>query len=467
MDGQLGYKIGAGADVLTAINETNIFNWYAMMYRPSGMLTPAAITPLALVHTKGADAGAAEVRMLLAAVEYLGTFGTVDQATGTKSLPEVGIHNAPYETSGGRYLGGQGAPPFGQVAIQSGSYVGNGTGQDILLDAPAHWIYIRPLTGSTGGVHWWSSMIGAHYRTNGFRIQPDLMVQALFNAVGQAMFRVAGADTQCNAVGVTYEYVIYSDPAMRFINNGSFFRDFLLTSTINPLINPAFVPEATFLIQERVGDAANANSEMWYKGVGHATAVAARMDSGTEVANTLSVAAGVLAAQTPLLLTQRSDAYSVWRTTEPCRSIPERAVAITSYVGDGTATRNIALLLNGRFPLLAIVVPHGAAPLVRDPAHTGANSSAWTLDSTTATGIKGGGADFITVGITINGNGTIYDVFVLPGGTTGAAGWATDGTYYPVPPAKPCDLWIPDPEPPPPPPPPGSACPLVFPSDLA
>lgn len=475
-DGQLGYTIAGGPDVLEVVNQAGTANWNTIMYRPILADVPVAIAPLVYLHLKSPDANLDTTYMLIAAVEYVGTYGAIDQDPGTTALPEVGIHNAPYSDPTGQW-GGPGAPPFGEITVEALTYVGNGTGQDINLSAAAHWIYIRPLTGSTGGGHWWSSMISPHRRVDIKALVANLMVEArVDNTTGQALIRVAGDDVDCNAVGVTYQLVVFSDPSMRFCLNGAFMRDSTLTSAANALIDSTFYPEASFLMQEEVG-ANGAVSGMWYKGKGHAVNRASLLDAA-ETANALTFGLGSLTTAVPFHAIGRSVAHSNWRifdgpgtvagpATAHCDGTTTyRAVAITSYVGNGAGgTRDIAVALNGRRPLLAVVVPHNGAAYVRDPSHAGANSSVWTLDSTSATAIVGGGINLIQVGVTLNTTGIIYDVFVLPG-DEGGLNWGAQGVFHPVPPGPPCsNLWgahvTPTPAPVA-----GSACPDDFTTDL-
>lgn len=479
VDGQVGYSIAGGADVLiSASNETSGYTWSSILYRPSGMITPDDIHPLVLLHTKGADTDLGRAKMLMATVEYLGAWGTVDQPAGVEALPDVGVHNAPYSTPDGLF-GGPGTPPYGQVTIQAGTYVGNDTGQDIDLAAPAHWYCVRR-TDLTSGARWWSSMIGTHAPILPKQIEADLMVQAYLDDAGGAHLRIAGSNTKANGAGLPYQYVIFSDPGMRFLLNGAFFHSNNLAGALNNLVDETFYAEAGFFFNEGVSDAGAVGGTGWYKGKGHAADRASQF-SAAETAAVLTFGLGTVLSQTPIHIEDESVAYSLWRTkdgpggpdgpgTEGCDPDDDDgcAVAITSYVGDGTASRDIAVALCDRFPLWAWVTPHNGGSYLRDPSHTGLNSSLAQLNGDGTTQIIGGGVNKITVGIDLNTTGIIYDVFVLPGGTTGSGGWGVNGTYYPVTIAPPCGPeWPPPIVPPDPPPAAGSACPDNFTRDLS
>jgi hypothetical protein len=168
--------------------------------------------------------------------------------------------------------------------------------------------------------------------------------------------------------------------------------------------------------------------------------------------------------------------YSLWRVfdgdgdggppvegCDPDNPDPGRVFGVTFYTGDGTGPRNITVDLDGRLPLLGIVVPHDGAAFVRDPSHTGTQSTNWSSGAIdAANAIRGGGIDFITVGNNLNQLGIVYDVFVIVGEMgNGGTGWSPNpqgGVIVPVPPQNPCNPPGPPPEPPEPPPGPGNAC---------
>ena len=464
-DGQLGYSIAGGADVLVTIDELISMQNRGMMYNPSGMSTPNPILPLVLLHTKSADGNTGLVRMLMAAAEGLGVFGEPDIGTGMAPVQES-IHNAPFANP-------TGAPTLtgftnaGQVSTEGGVYVGNGLGQDVQLYQPPHWIYIRPLTPASGMPFWFSTMIGTHRAFGIFDIAPHLMPQALFDGTNYLM-RVAGGDAMNNFSGRSYQYIAVSDRAARFLLNGALQRPNGLGAGINGLDNNLFFPEAAFFQIEHP-QVTGVTLGAYYKGKGHAAANASLL-TGAEVGNAMSFGLGSLVSQQPPFHpTDESVAYSAWRvfdgpgdggpavnSCDPSNPDPGRLFAVTFYTGNGSSPRNISLQLNGHRPLLAIVVPHNGSAYVRDPSHTGSDSSRWDNGSIDTAAIISGGVDFIQVGATLNSNGIVYDVFVLAG-DNGGSGWGTNSYHIPVGPAQPCNPVPPSP-PPPPPPGPGSAC---------
>jgi hypothetical protein len=117
---------------------------------------------------------------------------------------------------------------------------------------------------------------------------------------------------------------------------------------------------------------------------------------------------------------------------------PDLAAVIrqTSYVGDGTASRTIAVDLAGRRPAFALIVPHNGASIFRDPSNTGTTSNLMAISSYTnnaSTGITAGGIDSISVGSALNANGITYEVLIFPGGTVaGNGGFSQNGVFTPV-----------------------------------
>jgi hypothetical protein len=93
----------------------------------------------------------------------------------------------------------------------------------------------------------------------------------------------------------------------------------------------------------------------------------------------------------------------------------DRLMAVASYVGTGTASRNVSLNLGGAAPTFVLVVPTNAAARIYRVSgdSTGRNTSAGSAVATSVTAL---GADQITVGTALNATGVTYDVWAI---TTG------------------------------------------------
>jgi hypothetical protein len=431
---QLGYSINGAAAVMQAV-VTSTGAWSVpaattmaqILYSAGGNLTAPALTTVGLKYTRDALGTLRAVNLLYGAAEYMGIWGDEDLINldnPSELPPRQGPHNSPYYDQGF----GQTAVQFGmgQVEVMAGTYTGNGTGQDITLSFPGHWIWIRPLTLGTGGARWFSSMLAGH----GPLIETaekGMLVRA-FQTVNDSgvpssyKFSVSGTAANSNNTGVEYQYVAFSDRAMRFLLNGSYLTLSATASFTHSLYNPSFTPLGGFLLPE-LGTLA-ATTGMYYKGPGHATNAASIMDSA-ESATVCAFNAGSLTPKTILNLASSQTAYSLWRSTDG-DSIAS-GIAITNYTGDGLGARVIPLSLNGRRPMFAIVQPHNGVAYQRDPSHTGSNSNA--INSSAAapstTAITAGDVDQITVGATLNAGAVVYDVFVIPA-QVGGTGWGTN-----------------------------------------
>jgi hypothetical protein len=87
-------------------------------------------------------------------------------------------------------------------------------------------------------------------------------------------------------------------------------------------------------------------------------------------------------------------------------------MAVTSYVGDGAASRNIALALNGSSPDFALVVPTNATS--KAYRVTGDTTGRRTdTGSALTNSITSLGSNQITVGIGLNAIGVTYDVWAI------------------------------------------------------
>jgi hypothetical protein len=93
----------------------------------------------------------------------------------------------------------------------------------------------------------------------------------------------------------------------------------------------------------------------------------------------------------------------------------ERLMAVMSYVGNGVASRNITLALNGSSPVLVFVVPTNTATKVFrvNTDTTGRNTA---TGNSVANSITALGANQITVGTALNATGVPYDVWAIKTG---------------------------------------------------
>lgn len=453
LSGQLGYSIN-GAATLVSVTQPTTPGWNHAMYRPSAQAVGVDIGPLELQHTHGADTVQENCACLVAQVEVLGIFGPEDIPPTVDSFDDLlyngatpDIHNAPYPRTPWAQSK---IPPIAPIAIYAGTYVGNAAGVEISFKTPVHWLWTRRVTTLGAGTKWFSSINASHDGFNDTHI-PELMVQALQDEAFVAApgedaqetsykLRITGAHVQANNPGDTYAYTAISDPGGRFLRCGALKHVRGATNVDTALLDPGFTPECGFFFKE----GGQANTQLYYKGPGHAAATLSNL-AAAETANALSWSAGHLvsqnafhtasAEQIAFALLRREDGNT--RETDSTDPYTE-VIQLASYTGDGSASRTVGLSpLSGKRPVFAIVVPHNAAAIYRDSQNL-TNTSTTIPNTNITTGITGGGIDSISVGTTLNTNGIVYDVFVLPGSdVAGNGGFSVPGEFFPRPPAAP------------------------------
>jgi hypothetical protein len=424
--GRVGYSIAGGAYVYKATAYSGDYNWGGILYNPTGLTVPTSIVPVKFILEHPNSAVSQTVFGGLVAIEYIGVWGKEDDPTFPIDLSNnLFHHNAKYQNSMWALPPAFSGVPDGPVFAVGGTYVGNDGTTTIDLPAPAHFIWIRGLSGGAGVG---AKSFGAGWVANKGLTQEvanNYLSRCWMDNTGQTKFTVTGLAPNINKAGVTYQYIAFCDPGTRFTLDGVFNYPAALSSAIISLFDPNFTPQAGFTQTEYLSSVGGTNV-LNYKGPGFA-GITGGILNGTAQNNWGSFAIGSLLLDSNNVVANRNQAnYSLWRTTDPYGFV---AVQITSYVGDANAFRVINLpLTTGRWPLFALVVPHNANSIFRDPSHTGNNSSVVnTVATNITTGIIAGGPDQIYVGSTLNANGIIYDVFVILGDT---AGW-NNGDFYP------------------------------------
>lgn len=468
LSGQLGYKLPGQAEVLQAVVEADTNGWVNAMYQPSGLTTPlTAMSGLEISHVKGNDAGASTLYALQATAELLGKFYQEDNPptsqppTNAEPLGRmIPHHNGPYPDTPWAQPG---PPPISGVVVAGGTYVGNGTTQDLTFTMPIHLLMIRNVTTpTTAPLLWMASGNGPHpagqrqqFTEGPVRVFKNPSFAPPANEDDQSLqiiARITGAIVNSNQAGQTYQYIAFGDAGLRF-SLGDGLSSLMAASS--PMGATGWTPEAALVQLEDSG--ATATVLAYFKGVGATGALLGRFaassahaDGLTFGANTLTVGAD-LAAETAVLA---HASYLAFRRADGNNSPSQaRVLQLASWVGDGTASRTISLApASGRRPMFALVVPHNATTAYqRDPSHTGTTSFQHPATNNAATGITGGGVDQVSVGSALNANGVIFDMLVFPGcdGGVGNNGWSINCVEYPVEPEAPIGgPWGEEPDPP-------------------
>lgn len=474
--GTLGYKLGAAAPVDTAIVQGATLGSNQVLFSANTATlagdAPAMpdITPLELRHAKGNDAVQGAAAALFAQVEMVGQWGPEDyQLVDLEGIPDgdsptprsIGHHNAPYPRC--QWAQEALAGPIAPYIVKGGTFVGNGTGQDLTFRAPVHFFFVRPVTGNTGGGIWLSPMYAPHRAfaeaTNAsisqFEEDPTFVPNSGENEQQQQYrVRIAGADTQWNAVGITYQYIAVMDPGSRYMLNGVMSNKTTTPALNYRHINDDMVPDFAMFFGEGLNTTATVR--FWAKHKGQSNPANLAGFSVGQVTNAITMTtAGVLATQpnAHALAGGAHLVYSLWRKEDGNQDSGEPGVVnFGSYIGDGAASKVINLApatpAPGRRPLFALVFAEAAQNCYwRDPSHTGTNSSIQT-GGDVANGITSGGIDQFTVGSALNVNAVQYVYFVLYADDTACNnGWGCNDEYVPVEPAPPIGgPWPDDPD---------------------
>jgi hypothetical protein len=424
----VGYRLNGGALVQNAnVGQPGSVNNFSGQLFTVGATPRTDVTTIDVAIDKDAGASTMGIAALFAAAEWIGVFGPEDIPNGSTPVrPPVartGLHNAPYpEIDAVTYP----LQSMAWAAARSGTFVGNGTGQDVSVGVPFHWLWIRAV-GSSNTEQWLSSQCAVHRGLNGGFAAIDVGLPVVFPPSGAATsFRVSGSAAAANQVGVTYQWVAFSDPSSRFLLNGAVAWPAATASVANPLQDPAFTPACVFTVQE---DMSSSIAGYFYKGPGNATDTANPL-TGADTAAVMTFGAGTLTTKANAHSRSPQMAYAAWRKVDATGAAG--LVDCVTYIGDGLSSRNIAVNLGGNSPLFAFGIAHTLVSYFRDPGHTGLDSNQINGGIVT-TAIIGGGLNYVTVGALLNVTGRVYDIFVIAG--AGFAGsWTpnTDGGGNPV-----------------------------------
>jgi hypothetical protein len=464
-NGQLGYRLNAGANVDTVLAEINARTGFSQLkaIADGTIATTPAFTSLTIRRIKAADAVLSSTCYLGAQVEMIGTWGTGEDYRATESggvapvFPRfVDQHNAPYPRSMfGKGL--QAPPPDSPVIFVSGTYVGNGLGLDLTFRAPVCAFFARIAAGADGGGYRFiSGSTGPHVAMNegvhstlARADQDTTFVAGLPVDTQQERYRVrlGGSNSTFNQLGTTYQYFAIIDPGARFFLSGTIDHKAAQPTTINALIDAAFTPEAMFFQAESLSNSTTDGA--YFKGVGVTTDNVLRGTTSAQLAAAITLGAGVFTTQPAFHALANHMAYLAMRRHDGNNDPGEPGVlALVNWTGDGTASRTVSIApTTGKRPIYAIIFASDAGgSYFRDVAHTTTNSERANTGANSATAITGGAVDALSVGVTLNANGVIYSGIVFLGdATAGNGGFGVNNEYIPVEAAPPADGPFPTP----------------------
>jgi hypothetical protein len=421
--GRMGYKVAGGAPVMVStLVEDVIARYNSIMYIGNGVdIFPSLMAPFSIIYEKANNAVSTVLYGLQAEIEQIGVWGDEDF---TDTPPAVNPrfllnHNAWYPDIAWAFPG---PTPDGPIAVKGGVYAGNGTTQDIPLPLPCHFLWIIGDTGGAGGCKWFGGALGGHPHAEG-QVQPDTVLRVYFDILtGNTFFRVVGTNADVNAVGVNYQYIAFCDPGMQYNITGSYTHAGGLATAFNPFPDLDFTPLAAFWSFEYLSSDASVRTA--FKGPGNTGAAGNLMDGTAQPTLGSLVTGGIVSGPNSHFAGIPAN-YSVWRTGNSCATVMAQ---IFSYIGDGNASRVIPCTpAAGRYPLFVYVQPSTGGGLCKSPSDPGAVSRSVTNNASSVVGIMSVGIDTITVGVGLNVNLTVYNVFIIPGSTAGFL----NGTFQP------------------------------------
>lgn len=457
--GSLGYKVGAAAAVDTVIAQNvGAHQWNSVNYSlPAGTTQPNPLgTTLKLRHTKAADVATGRIACLMALVEVIGRFTPSDTPveevleddavadTDSDDRYPNGFHNCLWPRSPWHTQRDAHAP----IIIRGGTYVGSGTGTTISFPLPVAWLLVRPLPNSiVEPVIFWPTIMEGHsnhdqggdYSTRITRCKQDFNYVSVGPLADQQLsfdVHIGVTGTPLNAVGVTYQYIAFMDPAARFCRAGALVGHDAIAPFVWPLEDPSFTPELLFAWLESSGS--TTTNGIYLQGPGHAAGAMQDIDGATVLASAITLGAGQLTVGASWVSPSFTQHGFIGFRRADGNNHPDQAkvMFLGSYTGDGSASRTIGLApATGLRPLYCQVTPVVTnVTIFRDPSCTTNTSFAMNAGASTATGITAGGIDSFTVGATLNANGVVYMYWGFYGSATaGNGGWSGNGEFIPVP----------------------------------
>jgi hypothetical protein len=437
-NGSLGFSVAGAAAVDTSVTQSTVVGWQSVMYNPSGLTEPFAVSPLLLRSVKGAGASGAVLRALHAQAELLGTFGPEDG--GETPFPQAGVHAARYpESPFARF----GPPPPAPVILKTDTFEGNDTETILTFDAPLTWFFCRRVaaSGTVQNTLWWSSM-QAGVANFAIAKKPDVAVRVELDPTyaptdtedvqeWRYRVRIIGTQVGINDVAEDYQYVALCDPGMRFTQNGILRHDRTgggnIVTTV-PIPEWGDGIEAVFFHKHQAQETPATTIETYFKGRGQA-ALSSLTTTAEAALATIDSSAGTITTGTSFHWTTSAGdeiTYAAFKrddgSADPENGYEEnefatRLIRLGSYTGDGSASRTVNLTPeSGYRPVFALVVPRNASvALFRDPTHATTNSCTIAGTTNASTGIIGGGLDQFSVGSVLNGSGVTYDYLVFLG----------------------------------------------------
>jgi YD repeat-containing protein len=307
------------------------------------------------------------------------------------------------------------------VRVQTVTYVGNGGAQtiDFGVDQVPTVLFVIPVNSSIGPepLAWWDARQGA---------APLSRSITSFNLVWPQKGKIhvvhpSTASQSYNTNGVSYLAIALFDPSSRYVlpfavgkptaeDNYNHSLRYPHTGALASTFSPDFVfGGAAFTSNQDQSQAT------FYRGPGHTGDLTGKLSGGASEANRIqSIGTGTVQFGTTVGWGNGDYAYFAGRVSDGVSAT--KLMAVTSYVGNGAASRNIALDLGGQSPVLTFVVPTtSASKIYRVTGDTKGRVS--TGGTEVPNSISAMAANQITVGTALNATGVTYDVWAITTGT--------------------------------------------------
>jgi hypothetical protein len=305
------------------------------------------------------------------------------------------------------------------------TYTGNGGAQTIDLAGsdPAvaglvpTVLFVLPTSTASSVEWWWDSRLGAAAFS-----QSIVSFGRLWPQPGKVHVVHQSSGNSVNANGVTYKAIALFDPAGRYVLPFAVSKASSEDNYTHALRYPQSDALATDFTPDFVfgGAAFSSTSDAvraaLYRGPGHTGDLTATLGvtQASSADRIQAVSAGTVQVGTTVSAGSGDHAFWAGRVSDGAAAT--RLMAVTSYVGDGTASRNIALNLSGAAPVFALVVPTNAtAKVSRVTGDTTGRST--TTGAAVANAITALATDQLTVGTALNATGVTYDVWAIRAGT--------------------------------------------------
>lgn len=342
------------------------------------------------------------------------TYGIAKSNDGTATrLPALGVE---FELNAIVPLAGN-----SDISMITGEYTGNGTFLSVATGWEPDWVFIAPVTVAVAGIIWHDGMIAGH----GWTVQSNMADRFQVYPWG---FAVMGTANVVNQSGQTYRYIALRDANRRALLRSGYSA---VTAAAGRDVQEGglFTPTALWAQKEAYG--AVTTNGAYLRGPGHTGSDSSPLTGTVDADGIYSVVGTQFTTGTALNNQDPQTAWSGWGTGSVF--FTSRIWDVVTYTGDGTASRAITVNLSGFAPGFALIAPHNAVSYLRHPSHTGATAVTLLGTSTSTTAITAFAANQVTVGITLNAVGIVYEVLVITGGNAGFPSVPTPPTGTPYP----------------------------------